>query len=603
MKRFFVFVLLLILPLFVALPIYAQSQNKNTLLTKDEVVDKDYFAAGETVTVLGTVNGDAYVAGGTVIVDGTINGDLLVAGGTVTISGIVTGDIRTAGGNVTIESSTGKNVTAAGGSVLIGPNARVDGSVVLAGGNVSVSGPVGKGATLAGGEITLSNEIGGDVWAGTGNLLLADRTAIIGNLHYISDRDATVMGGATISGQTSREAPPQESKEAMEKSKSVARGIGTGFTFASFLSALVLGFLLTKLFPRFMDKTSDEIMKNPWKAAGIGFLTYALFPFVFIVLLITLIGIPLAVMLLFATLFIAYISKIFASYFVITKGTIASGRYYGWQDFFAGDTPATLTVTYIDTAAPTITNTPTATMTPTETPTPTVTPTSAQTPTPTLTPTETPTPTFTPTATNTPTPTVTPTATATPTATNTPSPTPSGVQTKTFQIAASSNDVNQDNNTLDLTGATVWVGSGASTSISYTGLRFTNVTIPKGATVTSAYVELYSTQSQWIGVSMSMAAENTANSAVFSTSAKPSQRTLTTNKVAYSQNTQWLSNTWYQIAGLQTPVHEVINRSDWQSGNSLSLIFKGTGSAFSRKMVRSFDGSPTFAPRLVVTYQ
>jgi hypothetical protein len=114
--------------------------------------------------------------------------------------------------------------------------------------------------------------------------------------------------------------------------------------------------------------------------------------------------------------------------FAITEGTIASGKYYGWLDYFGGS-PATLTVSYISSETPTPTPTATTTFTPTltntntptNTPTP-IPPTSTNTPTLTFTPTPTDTPT--PTNTNTPTPTpIPPTATNTPT--NTPTPTDS----------------------------------------------------------------------------------------------------------------------------------------------------------------------------------
>jgi len=49
-------------------------------------------------------------------------------------------------------------------------------------------------------------------------------------------------------------------------------------------------------------------------------------------------------------------------------------------------------------------------------------------------------------------------------------------------------------------------------------------------------------------------------------------------------------------------VQEVVNRGDWASGNSLSVILKGTGSAWGRKFVRSYNGSAANAPKLVITY-
>ncbi len=145
-------------------------------------------------------------------------------------------------------------------------------------------------------------------------------------------------------------------------------------------------------------------------------------------------------------------------------------------------------------------------------------------------------------------------------------------------------------------------GNGASTTSSYTGLRFANLNLPQGATITSAHLEVYSTQSQGISVDMSIAAEAVGNSPTFSTSNLPSQRTLTTQQVSHSSNTQRQANTWYSLDEIAPVIQEVVNRADWQSGNSLSLILKGTGGAWGRKFVRSFDGSSTTAPKLVITY-
>lgn len=100
---------------------------------------------------------------------------------------------------------------------------------------------------------------------------------------------------------------------------------------------------------------------------------------------------------------------------------------------------------------------------------------------------------------------------------------------------------------------------------------------------------------------MSMAAHAAGNSPTFSASNKPSQRILTTAKVNHSSNTQWQANTWYTLDEMKTVVQEIVNRSDWQSGNSMSLILKGTVGTWGRKFA-SYNGSTTLAPKLVITY-
>jgi outer membrane protein assembly factor BamB len=224
-------------------------------------------------------------------------------------------------------------------------------------------------------------------------------------------------------------------------------------------------------------------------------------------------------------------------------------------------------------------------------------------------------------ATNTPAPTATgmPAATAThtaaPTMTSSPASTPtaaiptstatvSGGQTVTItaQVAASSDDANQDSSALDLTSGTVWLGNASSATASYTGLRFTNLALPPGATINSARLQLYSSQSQWIGISLNLAAEAIGNSPAFSASNPPGQRTLTTQSVAHQSDVQWLANTWYSLDEMAPVIQAVVSRPDWQSGNSLSVILTGTGGAWGRKFALSYDGSPANAARLIITY-
>ena len=245
--------------------------------------------------------------------------------------------------------------------------------------------------------------------------------------------------------------------------------------------------------------------------------------------------------------------------------------------------------TYPD-AATMPTPTPTATNTPTVTYTPTHTPTSGSLPT--NTPTNTPIP-----------PTATPTSTYTATPTLTPTNPPASVITFTAQISASANDVNQDGSSLNLNSTTLWLGNAASTTSSYTALRFTNLNIPPGATINSARLQVYASQNSWISLNMTLAAEATGNSAAFSAGSPPAQRLLTSQQVSHNSNTQWLANTWYTLDEMGPVIQEVINRPDWQSGNHLAIIVRGSGSAWARKFISTFDGSATNAPKLMLNYK
>jgi hypothetical protein len=245
---------------------------------------------------------------------------------------------------------------------------------------------------------------------------------------------------------------------------------------------------------------------------------------------------------------------------------------------------------------------------PTPTTQPTPTPTAPPPSTPTAAPTAAPTPTISPSDALTPTPTSTPTSTSLPTVVpNTPttvSPnTPGQTQTLTIQINSGTDDVNQDGTSFSTGANSLWLGTGESGEASYTGLRFNDLQIPSGANIVSARLQVYSVQNGWISVDLNLAAEASSNSPAFSNDNLPSQRSLTRTQLSHSSNDEWESNTWYEFDEIAPVVQEIINRGDWQSGNSLSIIMKGTSKAWSRKFIQDYGVSPTQAVKLVIIFQ
>ncbi len=323
-KIFIVFASLLILPLLFTSVVFAQNSNKQpktVVLGKDEIVNKDYFAAGDSVTLSGTVNGDAYLAGGNVIVEGTINGDLLVAGGMVEIRGKVSDDVRVAGGQIVISAKIGKNLTVAGGTVNLTDSAKINGSLAAGTGKISVFSPVGKDLNIGGGQVILGNTIGGDVRAGVGQLTLTPNAKVSGDLTYWSDAQAQIQSGAQVLGQTTHNLPPAKTSKEVRPARilGIFTGASLALKVASFLWALVIGLLLLKFFPVYTHRTVGVMIKKPWACLGLGLSVLILTPIIFLILLITVLGIPIALILLVTFLIIVYLVKIFVSILVGQK--------------------------------------------------------------------------------------------------------------------------------------------------------------------------------------------------------------------------------------------------------------------------------------------
>jgi hypothetical protein len=148
------------------------------------------------------------------------------------------------------------------------------------------------------------------------------------------------------------------------------------------------------------------------------------------------------------------------------------------------------------------------------------------------------------------------------------------------RIQASSNDLD-----LVLDGSTL---------LGAVGLRFTNVLIPKGATITAAWIQFRSdegTSDATALVVAGQAADDAApfRSARFSLSSQ-TERPRTTARVTW-QPVAWsrarLSGLEQRTPDLKQIVGEIVSRPGWANGNALALIIVGSG----RRVADSFEGA------------
>ena len=227
---------------------FAQEEKSDSEKTKivevkrGEVINHDFFAAGESVTISGVVNGDVYAAGANVVVDGRINGDLLAGAGIINILGEVSDDVRIGGGNVLINGTIGKNLTVGGGSVIITREADIGGSILVFGGSLDVRGPIGRDANVYAGQAIFANQVSGDLKGAVEKLTLTDDDRILGDLEYESKKEANIAEGALISGQTTHKLPKEGGfglgttpAEVSKPLMAVLQGISLYMKFFSFL--------------------------------------------------------------------------------------------------------------------------------------------------------------------------------------------------------------------------------------------------------------------------------------------------------------------------------------------------------------------------------
>lgn len=276
-----------------------------------EVINRDYFAFGESVEISGTVNGDVYAAGGQVLVDGTINGDLLAAGGKIIISGDILQDARIAGGRVTIGGTIGRNLTLAGGQMEMTKACRIQGGVVAAGGDIHVASDVARDVVLAGGSVTVSNKIGGRASVTAPRIRLTSQADVGGDFRYWSNHAPSIDDQANVSGSIIKREFPKADLPSREEMFAVWVGMKIFVTLASFSSTLALGLLLIHFYPKFSQRAISQLKDRPLASIGMGFIVLIVTPALIGLLGITLLGIPLAAFLTFVFLIYLYLGRIF----------------------------------------------------------------------------------------------------------------------------------------------------------------------------------------------------------------------------------------------------------------------------------------------------
>lgn len=276
------------------------SNDKGTVtIAKTEIVNDDLFINAQTAEIDGTVNGDVFIGAQTVRIAGVVNGSVHLGAQTVDLSGKISGNVYAGAQNITI---TGANI---GGSVLAGTqNLTIDKNTIVG------------GSVLAGaGSANIDSQIKRNVFVGTGILSIGDNARIGRDLYYgTGENQASISSSAKIVGTTHKAETNVPQKQEAEKIKNAApklfNAVSLAVSFGAFLGSLLVAFLYFKLFGKHFTGSSEIVSSSFWKSLGVGFLVMiALVPGI-IVLLITMIGLPVAGLAFLIFLIFSYLAKI-----------------------------------------------------------------------------------------------------------------------------------------------------------------------------------------------------------------------------------------------------------------------------------------------------
>ncbi|MGH8915403.1 MAG: hypothetical protein ACRDZM_12915 [Acidimicrobiia bacterium] len=178
------------------------------IITADDDVEGDLYAAGVRVIIEGVVDGDLVAfAAEEIVVSGVVTGSVLAVAPRVELSGEVGEAARVSGNDLDVSGSVGTDLVGAVVSANLDPGSSVAGDLLLWAVNATSAGNVG--GNLGGSQRSLEVEgaVGGDVDVSVRSLVVTGPLEVTGDLGYRSTNRAEGLDEATIGGVLVHRAP------------------------------------------------------------------------------------------------------------------------------------------------------------------------------------------------------------------------------------------------------------------------------------------------------------------------------------------------------------------------------------------------------------
>lgn len=305
----------LVLLFAVATTAVAKTNEANYSVKSTEVVGRNIYKAAQTIEIDGTVHGDVIVAAQTVRVNGTIEGDLIAAAETVRVSGVVKGDVIAVANTIEVEGTVGGDLRAVGQNIEVFPaNSTVEKNVTVFGKNAIILGTVLGNAFVAGDTVSVAN-VGGDFRASArsigfqgaidgnvivdaeededqGKIQLLSGASVAGDFEY-SGVKPDIDDGATISGAITEKL---SSRPRCQNIKIFGAFVWflTFFKTVSTVGMMIVALLIVALFGERLRMIMIENHKQLWWNFAVGLMLVIITPIVLVLLAVTLVGLPLA---------------------------------------------------------------------------------------------------------------------------------------------------------------------------------------------------------------------------------------------------------------------------------------------------------------------
>jgi len=279
----------------------AQFHFKSYTLTQDQKVDEDIYAVGESIKIDGVVNGDVIAFGDTVQVNGTVTGDVYAFGSKMNIDATIYGNTFVFGNNISIDGLLSENLYVF--TYILNYNADTQEDVISFFGESNMEGSVGDDLRAIGFRSNIDSVVRGDA-------------VLLGDQHTVNEMNISgdIIYNATLEA-IAKEQGVDLSSDINIDTPRIRRdwSFNLGMTLVNLLSMLLVGYLIILMTPvksieirkRITDSTPEFA-----KSLLFGFLITIVLPIPILVLALSLVGAPLALLITGVLSFVFIFGKV-----------------------------------------------------------------------------------------------------------------------------------------------------------------------------------------------------------------------------------------------------------------------------------------------------
>ena len=264
-------------------------------LDKQSIVEDDLYISGDNVVINGVVDGDLMVVGQNITVDGTVTGDIYLFATTVRVAGNIYGSGIVVGSSVYISGTLRGNI------YVTALTADLDGSfnrdIAALTGTFKLGGTVAEDVRVASGQVISTASVGGDFLIGGDNYTVEESN----------------VNGDIIAGSENIFSKELQNDENFKFTKNDFLGFNIGLAIINFVGMYIVGIILiysapvkTLQFEKKIITSWEELLKS----YAIGLVILFTIPLPLFLLILTLVGTPLAFLIIGFLIFLSVFGTI-----------------------------------------------------------------------------------------------------------------------------------------------------------------------------------------------------------------------------------------------------------------------------------------------------